>query len=186
MDMPHKNNHDAGSQIIGEPAFLVLGKLRRPHGVQGEIPLEVYTHLLELLVPESVVYVGEEHHPYKIERTRYKNELLLIKFYEINDRTLVSTLTNQLVYVATEQLPSLSEDEFYLHQLIGLHVYEEDGTSLGILTEILETGANDVYLIEDESGGEILIPATEEMILEIDIEKGEMIVGKMIWYGEGD
>jgi len=184
--MPHKNNHDAGSQIFSEPAFLVLGKLRRAHGVQGEIPLEIYTHMLELLVPESVVYVGEEHHPYKIERTRYKNQLLLIKFYEIDDRTTVSMLTNQLVYIETEQLPPLSEDEYYLHELIGLGIYEEDGRYLGVLSEILETGANDIYLIEDESGEETLIPATEDMIIEIDLSQGKMIVGKMTWYGEGN
>jgi len=184
--MPHNKDHDAGSQISGEPAFLVLGKLRRAHGVMGEIPLEIYTHMLELLAPESLVYVGEEHHPYIIERVRYKNELLLLKFYEINDRTRVSTLTNELVYVAVDQLPPLSEDEFYLHELIGLDVYQVDGKYLGILREILETGANDVYLIEDDEGKEILIPATEEMILEIDPEQGKMIVEKMVWYGEGE
>jgi 16S rRNA processing protein RimM len=184
--MPHKNTHGAGSQMVSEPAFLVLGKLRRAHGVAGEIPLEIYTHMLELLVPESVVYIGDEHLPYKIEGTRYKNELLLLKFYNINDRTLVSALTNQLVYVKTEQLPPLAEDEFYLHELIGLGVYEEDGHYLGILIEILETGANDVYIVEDESGIETLIPATEEMILDIDLSEGKMVVGKMNWYGEGD
>jgi len=184
--MPHKHKHGAGSQMISEPAFLVLGKLRRAHGVQGEIPLEIYTHMLELLVPESVVYIGEEHLPYTIEGTRYKNNLLLLKFYNVNDRTLVSALTNQLVYVKTEQLPPLTEDEFYLHELIGLGVYEEDGTYLGVLLEILETGANDVYLIEDESGVETLIPATEEMILDIDLSEEKMVVGKMNWYGKGD
>lgn len=184
--MPHKNDLGAGSQNISEPAFLVLGKLRRPHGVQGEIPLEIYTHMLELLSPESVVYIGEHHHPYTIERTRYKNELLLLKFYEIDDRTIVSELTNLLVYVPADQLPLLAEDEFYLHKLIGMSVFEEGGRYIGILMEILETGANDVYIIEDQSGEEILIPATEEMILEIDLVQNKMIVGKMTYYGEGD
>lgn len=184
--MPHKNNHDAGSQVVSEPAFLVLGKLRRAHGVKGEIPLEIHTQMLELLTPDSLVYVGEAYHPYKIESTRYKNDLLLLKFYTINDRTLASTLTNELLYVAVDQLPPLPDDEYYLHELIGLDVYQEDGAYLGVLTEILETGANDVYLIDDEAGKEILIPATEEMILGIDLENNKMVVGKMEWYGEGE
>lgn len=184
--MSQENNHDAGSQKASEPAFLVLGKLRRAHGVMGEIPLEIFTQMLELLTPDSLVYVGESHEPYKIESTRYKNDLLLLKFYTINDRTIASTLTNELLYVAVDQLPQLPEDEYYLHELINLDVYQEDGIYLGILTEILETGANDVYLIEDDAGKEILIPATEEMILEIDLEKNKMIVGKMEWYGEGE
>ncbi len=184
--MSHNKKPDAGSQNHSEPAFLVLGKLRRAHGVMGEIPLEIYTHMLELLSPESLVYVGEEHQPYIIEAVRYKKELLLIKFFEINDRTVASTLTNELVYVAVDQLPPLTEDEYYLHELIGLDVYQVDGIYLGVLREILETGANDVYLIEDDEGKEILIPATEEMILEIDPEQGKMIVEKMVWYGEGE
>ena len=184
--MSHNKDHDAGSQVVSEPDFLVLGKFRRAHGVKGEIPLEIYTHMLELLAPESLVYVGEQHHPYTIESTRYKNDLLLIKFYEISDRTFASTLTNELVYVSVEQLPPLTEDEYYLHDLIGLDVYQDGGEYLGVLAEILETGANDVYLVEDDEGKEILIPAIEEMILEIDLDQEKMIVGKMTWYGEGN
>lgn len=184
--MPHKKRNDTGSQSLSEPAFLVLGKLRRPHGVAGEIPLEIYTQLLELLVPDSIIYVGETHQPYTIEKTRWKQDLLLLKFNEINDRTLVSELTNELVFVKSDELPPLSDGEVYYHQLIGLQVQEEDGHRLGILTEILETGANDVYLIEDESGKEVLIPATEEMILDIDLDQQIMIVARMEWYGEGD
>lgn len=184
--MPQNFSNSAGSTPTSEPAFLVLGKLRRAHGVSGEIPLEVYTHLLELLVPESVVFIGDTYRPFTIENTRWKQDLLLIKFTNISDRTTVSELTNQLVYIKTDQLPPLNEGEFYYHQLIGIHVYEEDGAYLGVLTEILETGANDVYLVKNESGEEILIPATEEMILEIHPDQEKMIVGRMEWYGEGD
>lgn len=184
--MSHENEKDAGLQSNGKPAFLVLGKLRRAHGVRGEIPLEVYTQMLELLLPESVVYVGEDRQPYTIEAIRWKQELLLLKFEEINDRTVVSELTNELVYVNTEALPALSEDEFYYHEIIGMRVFEEGGLFLGVLTEIIETGANDVYLIKNDAGEEILIPATEEMILEIDPDQEKMIVSRMEWYGEGD
>jgi 16S rRNA processing protein RimM len=182
--MHRDNENSAGLHLSREPAFIVLGKLRRAHGVRGEIPLEVYTQMMELLAPESVVYIGEEHHPYTIETTRWKQDLLLLKFYDINDRTIVSQLTNKLVFVNPEQLPGLSEGEFYYHDLIGLAVYEIDGDYLGELVQILETGANDVYIIQAEDGEEILIPAIEEMILEIDPESGKMIVAKMEWYGE--
>lgn len=184
--MPQNNGHDAGSQISSEPAFLILGKLRRPHGVQGEIPLEVYTQMLELLIPGSLVYVGDAHQPYTIENTRWKQELLLLKFTEVNDRTLISELTNELVYIKTNELPSLSEGDFYYHNLIGLQVYEDNGLFLGVLREVLQTGANDVYLIQNDTGDEVLIPATEEMILDIDLDQKKMVVSRMEWYGEGD
>jgi 16S rRNA processing protein RimM len=184
--MSQKSSHDAGSRPSSEPAFLVLGKLRRAHGVRGEIPLELYSQLLELLVPDSVVYIGEQHQAYTIESARWKQDFLLLKFAGIDDRTVVSTLTNELVYVKTGQLPPLPEGDFYYHELIGLKVYETDGHYLGVLMEVLETGANDVYLIQDDDGEEILIPATEEMILEIDQDQERMIVSKMEWYGEGE
>ncbi|MCB2209716.1 ribosome maturation factor RimM [bacterium] len=184
--MPQSSNNKAGSHANSEPAFLVLGKLRRAHGVRGEIPLELHSQMLELMAPGCQVFVGEGHHALTIEATRWKNELLLLKFEEIDNREDVSQWTNSLLYVRSEQLPELPDGEFYLHQLVGMDVYEPDGTYLGVLTEILETGANDVYLIEDEAGEEVLIPATEEMILEIDLDQEKMVVAKMAWYGEGE
>ncbi len=184
--MPQNDEMDAGSERQAEPAYLVLGKLRRAHGVRGEIPMEVYTHMLELLLPDQVVYIGESYQPFTIESIRWKNELLLLKFNNIDDRTVVSNLTNELLYIKTEQLPVLSEDELYYHEIIGLDVHEEDGRQLGVLVSILETGANDVYLVRDEAGNEILIPAIEDVILEIDLDRNLMIVARLEWYGEGD
>jgi 16S rRNA processing protein RimM len=184
--MPLKIGNDAGSRENSEPAFLVLGKLRRAHGVAGEIAMDVYTSMLELLAVKEVVFVGETYQPYYIQATRWKGDLLLLKFLGVDDRTVVAQLTNALIYTRADQLPALDEDEFYLHQLIGLDVYDSDGNLLGVLTEILETGANDVYLVKDQIGAEVLIPAVEERILEIDLEAGKMIVSKIEWYGEGD
>ena len=184
--MPQKNRFKAGSLDHDEPAFLVLGLLRRAHGVKGEIPLEVHTQLLNLLSPDSVVFVGETYQPFTIESTRWKNDLLLMKFHEINDRTLVSELTNQLLFVKTDLLPPLTEEEIYYHELIGLEVYEQGGIYLGDIVQILETGANDVFVVQDESGGEVLIPAVDDWIVDIDIPEGKMIVSKTEWYGEGD
>lgn len=184
--MPQNHKKNSGSPHASEPEFLLLGKLRRAHGVKGEIPLEVYTEMLELLVPDSLVFIGDAYQPLTIEKTRWKQELLLLKFKEIDDRTIVSELTNALVYVRSVQLPPLTEGEIYSHEIVGLSVYTEEGEFLGTLVEILETGANDVFIIEDDAGQEILIPDTEEVILEIDLELGKMIVARMDWYGEGD
>jgi 16S rRNA processing protein RimM len=184
--MPLKIGNDAGSRTNSEPAFLVLGKLRRAHGVAGEIALDVYTSMFELLEVKEVVFVGETYQPYTIQATRWKGDLLLLKFEGVNDRALVSQLTNALIYTRTDQLPKLDEDEFYLHQLIGLDVYDTDHHLLGVLTEILETGANDVYLVKDQTGAEVLIAAVDERIVDIDLEAGKMIVSKIEWYGEGD
>lgn len=176
----------AGSSGQDEPAYLVLGRLRRAHGIKGEIPLEVHTELLDLLVPDSIVYVGDGYRRLIIESTRWKKDLLLIKFNEIDDRTVVSELTNQLLYTKTDQLPPIEDDEIYDHDVIDLRVYEENGQLLGVITQVLKTGANDVYLVEDESGKEVLIPAIEDRIIEIDLDQKKMVVTSVEWYGKGE
>lgn len=183
--MPQEERLDTGSHSSREPEFLLLGKLRRAHGLHGEIPLELHTKMLELLSPEIVVYVGDSHQPYTIETTRWKKPLLLLKFKGISDRTVVSQLTNRLVYIEANKLESLPEGEFYYHEIIGLEVFDDHGQLLGVLEQIHETGANDVYIVRDKNGTETLIPAINDMILSIDIDEGRMIVSRMEWYGEG-
>ena len=148
--------------------------------------MEIRSELVDLMIPGCQVYVGKEHAPLTIEATRWKNDLILLKFEGISDRTDVSTLTNKLVYISTDQLPVLTDGEYYLHDLIGLDVYEQEGRYLGTLMEILETGANDVYVVQNDAGEETLIPATERTILEVDLNQEKMIVTRMEWYGEGD
>lgn len=184
--MPQKKQQNAGSRSSSEPAFLVVGKFRRPHGVRGEIPLELFSELLDLLAPECIIYIGERHQPLTIKANRWKQELLLLKFNGLDDRSAVEAFTNELVYVKPDQLPPLDDGEYYYHQLIGLKVDDEDGEFLGVLTDILQTGANDVFVINNEAGKETLIPDTEEAVLKIDIKAGRMRVAKMKWYGEGD
>lgn len=184
--MSKRKRNEAGSHNLSEPAFLIVGKLRRAHGIKGEIPLEVYTDMPELIFPGCVVYVGNQHNPYTIEETRWKQELLLLKFKEINDRTVVSQLTNKVVYILESQLPPLDEGQFYDHDLIGIDVFFDNGDYAGVLDEILLTGANDVYSLRDPDGKELLIPAIDDMILEIDLGMKKMIIKKMEWYGEGN
>jgi 16S rRNA processing protein RimM len=184
--MPREQRNDAGSHQSREPAFLILGKLRRAHGVLGEIPMEIYTQLLDLFAPDHIIYIGEGYQPFTIESTRWKQDLLLFKFKEVNDRTAASALTNQFAFIRSDQLPELAEGEYYNHQLVGLKVFEDEGAYLGVLEQVLMTGANDVYLVRAEDGGEILIPAIDNMIQSIDLGSEKMIVGKMEWYGEGD
>ncbi len=141
--------------------------------------------MLELLNPGSVVFIGDAHLPYTIEKTRWKEPLLLLKFSGISDRTAASQLTNQLVFINTTQMDPLPQGEFYYHELIGLDIYYEDDQLLGVLKEVLETGANDVYVVRDKDGKETLIPAISDVIQSIELEKGRMIVSRIEWYGEG-
>jgi len=165
-----------GSSNPDEPIFLVVGKIRKPHGVRGEVSMEVLTDFPERLVPGVVVYIGEDFSPEKIAAVRWHKDLLLVRFTNFQDRESVAVFRNKFVYVHSDDRPQLAEGEYYHHELIGLKVVTDEGEQLGILIKILMTGANDVYVIQDEKGKELLLPAIASVIMNIDVNRGEMIV----------
>lgn len=166
----------SGSPLIGEPEFLAVGKLRRPHGTHGEILMEVLTDFPERLEPGVIVYIGSRYQPVTLRSRRWHNQALLVAFEEIADRERVGVFRNQFIFVRADDRPELPEGDYYHHQILGLQVITEFGKHLGVVKEILETGANDVYVVEQPDGHDILIPAVDEFILGIDLEKGEMRV----------
>jgi len=149
--------------------------------VKGEIILEVMTGFPERLRAGRVFYVGEDHRPLKLLSVRPHNPYLLVSFEGYPEVDLAATLTNQVVYISTDSLPELPEGEYYHHQLLGLQVIDDTGHMLGRLEEILETGANDVYVVFQPDGKELLIPAIEGSIQSVDLERQEMTVKLMDW-----
>lgn len=173
---PTQPEQPSGSPLPGEPLFLAVGLLRRPHGVKGEIILDVLTDFPERLRPGTQVYVGDEHRPLRIRSRREHNAGLLLAFDNYRTPEAVGELRNQMLFVSAGDRPALPEGEYYHHQLLGLRVVDENGQYLGVLTTILDTGANDVYIVRPESGPDILLPAIESVILEINLERSEMRV----------
>ncbi|MBA4379430.1 MAG: 16S rRNA processing protein RimM, partial [Anaerolinea sp.] len=161
----------AGSPSAGEPVFLVVGKIRRPHGLAGEALVEVYTDFPERLLPNTVVFAGEAHQPLTIQRHRMHNKGLLLTFEGITTPVQVGLLRNQRLYIPVVDRPPLEEGEYYHHQILGLSVVDENGQELGKLTEILETGANDVYVVKRSDASELLLPAISEVVLDVDLPR---------------
>ncbi len=180
-DQSNRNEH-AGSPPSGEPLFLAVGRLRRPHGIQGEMLMDVLTAFPERLRARKLVYIGEEHQPVHITHLRKMGTAsLLISLAGYEDADQAAQLRNKMIYVRAENLPELPEGEYYHHQMLGLRVVDESGKDLGFLTEILETGANDVYVVVNPDGQETLLPAIESVILGVDLEKREMTVHSQEW-----
>jgi 16S rRNA processing protein RimM len=167
---------DAGSPQRGEPVFLAVGKLRRPHGLHGEIIMDVLTDFPERLLDGMILYVGSEYKPLRLRSLRPHSNALLVAFEGYENPEQAGELRNQLAYVTTADRPHLPEGEYYHHQVIGLKVVGEQGEVFGKVTEILATGANDVYVVRPEIGAEILIPAVDEFVLTVDLEGGEIRV----------
>ncbi len=172
----------AGSPDKGEPLFLAVGSLRRPHGVKGEIVMEVLTDFPERLKVGKTLFIGEERQGMQLSSLRWHDKALLVRFEGYTDREAVGRLRNALVYVRSDDLPALPEGEYYHHQLLGLTVVNEAGVILGALEAILETGANDVYLVRGEDGSELLLPSIAEVILAIDLERQQILVRPQQWW----
>jgi 16S rRNA processing protein RimM len=159
-----------------EPVYLAVGKFSRTHGVRGDILFTVLTDFPERLRSGKLIYVGEERKPLRIRRRREHASGLILGFNEYHDREGVDELKNQVAYVKAADLPPLEEGEYYHHQLLGIRVEADSGETLGELVDILENPANDIYVVRPEKGPDILLPAIDPVILEIDLEQQVMRV----------
>jgi 16S rRNA processing protein RimM len=158
----------SGSRSDGEPEYLVVGYLRRPHGLHGEILMEVYTDFPERLKPGSEVYIGDSYQKVLIAGSRYHNEGLLIKFQDFETPEQVGRYRNQSVYVSAADRPALPEGQYYHHELIGFKVVDEKDESIGTLMEIVQTGANDVYVVRQADGREVLLPVISSVVIAVE------------------
>jgi len=176
-----KQDPNTGSPGQGEPVFLAVGRLRRSHGLAGEMLMDVLTGFPERIQPGKIVFVGETHEPIAIVGVRGHNRELIIHLAGLETPEDTGRFRNATVYVKSTELPKLPEGEYYHHQLLGSKVVDEAGQELGSLTDILETGANDVYLVKTPDGKELLLPAVVEVILEVNLKRHEIRVRPPQW-----
>ena len=169
--MPEITTNIAGSSALAEPAFVLVGVLQKPHGVRGEIEMRVLTDFPKRMRPGRKLYLGDDKTLIELKAARPKMSVLLLSFEGIESREEAQKLTNQEVFVAVRELPELAKGEYYHHQLIGLPIFAE-GKLFGKLIEIIETGANDVYVIQDLAGNERLLPVIPSVVKSIDIDQG--------------
>jgi 16S rRNA processing protein RimM len=166
--MPTKQQ-SSGSPA-GEPVYLVIGYLRRPHGIRGEIIMDLHTDFPERIKSGRKVLIGEKRQPLTLDTVRVHNNGLLVSFLGVDTPEDAGKYRNQWVHVKASDVPPLPEGKHYKYELIGLDVVDENGNPLGKLVEILETGANDVYVVRDDTGKEILLPAIPSVILNLDMD----------------
>jgi len=177
----NRKENRTGSPQTGEPLYLAIGKLRRTHGVEGEILMDILTDFPERFKTGAVVLVGRNHTPFTIRSFRLTGNAALIAFEGLDDCDQASILRNQLIYSAVQDAPTLPEGEYYHHQILGMQVVDEAGKVLGSVVEILETGANDVYVVGGEGNAELLLPAIKSVVLSVDVKEKKIVVRPPEW-----
>jgi 16S rRNA processing protein RimM len=176
---PVSNQQDEQRGLVSpttEPRFLVIGRVIKPHGVRGEVRVEIITDLPERFTWLDTVYIGEDPpEPIGVEAVRFHKNFVLVKLVGYDTRETAATLRAQLLQVSEDDGIPLEEGEYFLYQLVGLAVYTDEGEHLGQLVDVLETKANNVFVVNG-SRGEVLLPDTDEVVLDIDFENGRMEV----------
>jgi 16S rRNA processing protein RimM len=167
-----EQSHDARQP----PEYLAVGQVLRPHGVKGALLIQSDTELIYTVTPGSMVFLGATNTPLTVKRINPHQKQFLLIVEEINSRDEADQFRGDILNVDFEDADPLPEGVYYHWQLKGLEIYSEDGEHLGVLDQIIVTGANDVYVVKDESGGEILIPAIESVIKEVDLKTQRMTV----------
>jgi 16S rRNA processing protein RimM len=160
---------------MDKPTRLIIGRVLKPFGVRGELKIEILTEFPERFASLRQVFLGDDAKSFAVEAARLHSGAALIKLAGIDTPEDAAKLREQLVYVAHADAVKLPENQVYLYQLIGLRVQTRDGKVLGAITDVLDTRANDVYIVNDGTR-EILLPAIPDVVKEINLERGEMIV----------
>lgn len=163
--------------------FVTIGRVTAPHGVVGEVRVFPLTDFPERFDGMTRVYVarregpGSEPEPMEIESVRRHKQFFLVKFAAVTRRDEAEMLRGALLQVPEDDVHPLPPDTHYVFQLVGLQVFDRDGRLLGVVRDVLPTGANDVYVIERAGGGpELLVPALRHVVLDIDVDEGRIEV----------
>ena len=158
--------------------YLQVGVITKAHGVRGEVCVFPTTDdpkrfkKLKTVLLES----KKERRQMQITSVKFLKNLVILKFEGIDDRDKAETYRQAELFVTREQAVPLGEDEWFIADMYGLAVMTDEGEDLGVLDDVLQTGANDVYIVKTPDGGEILIPALKQCILDVDTDARTMTV----------
>lgn len=158
--------------------LLQVGIITKTHGLRGEVkvfPTTDDVHRFKKL-KEVILDTGREKITLEIEGVRFLKNLVILKFKGIDNINDIERNTGKSLYVTRENAVKLGKDEYFIADLIGIDVFDEEDRRLGVLKDVIETGANDVYSIELENSQELLLPAIKQCILDVDIDNKKMKV----------
>ncbi|MCI8577509.1 MAG: ribosome maturation factor RimM [Lachnospiraceae bacterium] len=157
---------------------LRVGVISSTHGVRGEVKVYPTTDDANRFkkLKQVILDTGQDQMTLHIEGVKFFKKMVILKFREFNDINEIEKYKGRDLLVTRDQAVKLGPDENFITDLIGLSVITDEGETFGTLKDVIQTGANDVYVIEHRDGKEYLFPAIRQCILNVDLEKQEMTV----------
>jgi len=157
---------------------LEIGQIVNTRGLKGEVKVNSFSEAQDRFETIDTVLLKNksEYKEYKIEKVSYSKNQVMLKLKGVDTIEEAEKLRNLYIYIYRSQLGELPEGTYYIADLIGLDVCLENGEKIGIVDDIFSTGSNDVYVVKDELGKQKLLPAIDEVLKEIDIANGKIIV----------
>jgi 16S rRNA processing protein RimM len=158
--------------------YLRVGVISSTHGIRGEVKVFPTTDDLRRFddLTEVILDTGKELIPLEVEGVKYFKQQAILKFKGIDDINEIEKYRGKDLLVSRDNAVKLHENEYFIYDLIDSEIITDTGEALGILTEILTTSANDVYVVKTPDHKEILIPSIKECILNVDVEQKKIIV----------
>ena len=174
---------DAQPSAPSPDALIRVGKVYRPHGVQGELKVAPETDDPARFAELYTLYLGRDARrttPYPVEGVRFQQTkrgvTVILKLDGIDDRDAAERAMKQQLFATEEALPPLAEDEVFVHDLIGLNVVTENGASIGTVANMLTLPAHDTYVVRRPGKPEAMIPDVEDFIVELDLNESRLVI----------
>ena len=160
---------------------LQVGVISSTHGVRGEVKVFPTTDDPKRYKKLKKVYLdtGREFLPLEIQGVKFFKQFVIVKFKGIDNINDIEMYKGKSLLVDRKDAVPLKQNEYFIADMVGIEVYTEDGEKFGILKDVMETGANDVYIIDSINHGEVLVPAIKQCILGVNIEENRMDIHLM-------
>ena len=158
--------------------YFEVGQIVNTFGIKGVVKVKAFTDDIERFEELKTVYICKKNEMKKveIEEVKYHKDMVLLKIKGIDDMTEAEKYKGLFLKIDRKDAKKLPKDTYFIADLLGLEVYTDEGELLGKVDDIFPTGANDVYVVKDEMGKQILLPSIPEVLKEIDLEKEKIIV----------
>lgn len=167
-------------RVFVPDGYLVIGQITSAHGLRGELSIELHTDFPERFQSGITVYMGDKLQPTQIVHARPHKSSMLLRLDGIETRDDAERMRGIWLYIPEDEASELEEGSYWIHDIVGLQVVSDDGIELGEISDVMPTGANDVYIIQPAPGinrdRELLLPAVAEVIRNVDLENGIMTV----------